>query len=136
MLSDQIITTAVQLSLCVHLALLPPTSESRLPPDDLLARQIYYMMQHFFAQLLLAALAVAAPIAEETVIATAGGNAWQYGTGGGIIGLIVLILDIIVFGVFPFPCLINPLSVHLLPSPLTSALSCSRGHQVQPSPIP
>ncbi|KAB5549452.1 hypothetical protein GE09DRAFT_1223279 [Coniochaeta sp. 2T2.1] len=55
------------------------------------------MMHHFLAQLLLAALAVAAPIAEETVMATAGGNAWQYGTGGGIIGLIVLILDIIVF---------------------------------------
>jgi len=54
-------------------------------------------MQHFLAQLFLAALALAAPIAEEAVAATAGGNAWQYGTGGGIIGLIVLILDIIVF---------------------------------------
>lgn len=56
------------------------------------------MMQQFIAQLLLATLALAAPVAEGTVAATAGGNAWQYGTGGGIIGLIVLILDIIVFG--------------------------------------
>ncbi|OIW23749.1 hypothetical protein CONLIGDRAFT_685984 [Coniochaeta ligniaria NRRL 30616] len=55
------------------------------------------MMQYFLAQLFLAALALAAPIAEDAVVATAGGNAWQYGTGGGILGLIVLILDIIVF---------------------------------------
>ncbi|PKS08725.1 hypothetical protein jhhlp_004778 [Lomentospora prolificans] len=43
-------------------------------------------------QLLLASFAFAAPIE-----AADHGNAWQYGTGGGIIGLIVLILDIIVF---------------------------------------
>jgi hypothetical protein len=45
-------------------------------------------------QLLLATLAMAAPLS------TAGhhDNAWQYGTGGGILGLIVLILDIIVIG--------------------------------------
>jgi len=55
------------------------------------------MMQQFLAQLFFAALALAAPIAQETVVATTGGNAWQYGTGGGILGLIVLILDIIVF---------------------------------------
>lgn len=57
-------------------------------------------MQLFLAQLFLAALALAAPIADGSVSATAGGNAWQYGTGGGILGLIVLILDIIVFGSF------------------------------------
>jgi len=56
------------------------------------------MMQLFLAQLFFAALALAAPIADETAMAKAGGNAWQYGTGGGILGLIVLILDIIVFG--------------------------------------
>ncbi|KAM7192848.1 hypothetical protein V8F20_008645 [Naviculisporaceae sp. PSN 640] len=46
------------------------------------------------AQLCFAGLGLAAPAAEAT---TAGGNAWQYGTGGGILGLIVLILDIIFF---------------------------------------
>jgi hypothetical protein len=58
------------------------------------------MFQLFLAQLLFGAMALAAPLADKTVTATttAGGNAWQYGTGGGIIGLIVLILDIIVFG--------------------------------------
>jgi len=56
------------------------------------------MMLNLLAQLLFAVLALAAPIADEVVINTAGGNAWQYGTGGGILGLIVLILDIIVFG--------------------------------------
>ncbi|KAK3348725.1 hypothetical protein B0T25DRAFT_458283 [Lasiosphaeria hispida] len=48
----------------------------------------------FVAQLCMASLALAAPIAETT---TTAGNAWQYGTGGGVLGLLVLILDIIVF---------------------------------------
>ncbi|KAK4640887.1 hypothetical protein QC762_607715 [Podospora pseudocomata] len=41
-----------------------------------------------------ATFALAAPV---DTVHVEGGNAWQYGTGGGIIGLIVLILDIIVF---------------------------------------
>lgn len=45
-------------------------------------------------QLCLASLALAAPIAGEVTTAN---NSWQYGTGGGVIGFIVLILDIIVF---------------------------------------
>ncbi|KAG4430935.1 hypothetical protein IFR05_013573 [Cadophora sp. M221] len=36
-------------------------------------------------------------MAEETFTATTHGNAWKYGSGGGIIGLIVLVLDIIAF---------------------------------------
>lgn len=68
-------------------------------------------MQLFLLQLFLTALAVAAPVADQTVVTTAGGNAWQYGTGGGILGLIVLILDIIVFGSF-FPRLALPPSVY------------------------
>ncbi|KAK3369931.1 hypothetical protein B0H63DRAFT_485790 [Podospora didyma] len=51
----------------------------------------------FIAQLWLAALAMAAPLADGTVSTAGHGNTWQYGTGGGILGLIVLILDIIVF---------------------------------------
>jgi hypothetical protein len=50
-------------------------------------------------QLWLAASALAAPL-DNTVTAT-GKDAWQYGTGGGILGVIVLILDIIVFGMCP-----------------------------------
>jgi hypothetical protein len=53
------------------------------------------LLASFFAQVCMAALALAAPITEEAVHKT---DAWQYGTGGGIIGLIVLVLDIIVFG--------------------------------------
>ncbi|TGO27709.1 hypothetical protein BPAE_0038g00550 [Botrytis paeoniae] len=46
-----------------------------------------FLLQFFFF-----ALAFAQPIE------TAGhGNAWKYGSGGGVIGFIVLILDIIVF---------------------------------------
>ncbi|KAK6204016.1 hypothetical protein LQW54_008589 [Pestalotiopsis sp. IQ-011] len=48
-----------------------------------------------FFQLCLATLAFAAPLAGEVSTTTA--DAWQYGTGGGIIGFVVLILDIIVF---------------------------------------
>lgn len=57
------------------------------------------MYQHvytFLLQLCLAALAFAAPVAQEISTSTID-NSWQYGTGGGIIGFIVLILDIIVF---------------------------------------
>ncbi|KAM7204834.1 hypothetical protein V8F33_001423 [Rhypophila sp. PSN 637] len=45
------------------------------------------------AQLLFASFAAAAPVAVEAT----GNNVWQYGTGGGILGLIVLIVDIIFF---------------------------------------
>lgn len=56
-----------------------------------------------FLQLCLAALIAAAPIADETMT-VAKATPWQYGTGGGIVGFIVLILDIIVFSQFcPYP---------------------------------
>lgn len=58
----------------------------------------------FIAQLWLALLTHAAPIAEETLTATGHGNAWQYGTGGGILGLIVLVLDVIAFSKSFFVC--------------------------------
>lgn len=56
------------------------------------------MFQYAFAlllQLCLATLAFAAPLAQEVSASTAS-NSWQYGTGGGVIGFIVLVLDIIV----------------------------------------
>ncbi|KAI9047854.1 hypothetical protein LZ554_008562 [Drepanopeziza brunnea f. sp. 'monogermtubi'] len=43
--------------------------------------------------LLLAVAALAQPISTEVVQE----NAWKYGTGGGVVGFIVLILDIMVF---------------------------------------
>ncbi|KAK7911995.1 hypothetical protein PG985_014476 [Apiospora marii] len=52
-------------------------------------------MFSLFLQLCLAALAFAAPLADETMKTT--GTTMQYGTGGGIVGFIILILDIIVF---------------------------------------
>src|SRR5437667_5362619 len=53
------------------------------------------LLSSFIVQLCLAILAVAAPVGDEALATTDHGNAWQYGTGGGILGLIVLILDII-----------------------------------------
>ncbi|KAK0750293.1 hypothetical protein B0T18DRAFT_408586 [Schizothecium vesticola] len=47
------------------------------------------------SHLLLATFASALPTGDVTT--TTAGNSWQYGTGGGILGLIVLVLDIIVF---------------------------------------
>lgn len=44
-------------------------------------------------QLSLLSLASAAPVSIETHQ-----DAWRYGAGGGVIGFIVLILDLIVFG--------------------------------------
>ena len=54
-----------------------------------------------FVQLCLVALTYAAPIMETTTV----DNSITFGTGGGIIGFIVLILDIIVWSKFllPFP---------------------------------
>ncbi|KAK1702475.1 hypothetical protein BDP67DRAFT_496943 [Colletotrichum lupini] len=51
----------------------------------------------FLLQLCFALLAVAAPASDPAVGTAAHGNTWQYGTGGGILGFIVLVLDIIVF---------------------------------------
>lgn len=44
-------------------------------------------------QFALASLAFAAPVTIQS-------NSWQYGTGGGIIGFIVFILDVIVISKF------------------------------------
>ncbi|KAK1763365.1 cardiolipin synthase [Phialemonium atrogriseum] len=55
------------------------------------------LLSSFILQLCLATLAFAAPVADKTLTTTAAGNSWSYGTGGGIIGFVVLILDIIVF---------------------------------------
>jgi hypothetical protein len=52
-------------------------------------------MFSLFLQLCLAALCSAAPIADD--FTTLNSNATQYGTGGGIVGFIVLVLDILVW---------------------------------------
>lgn len=59
-----------------------------------------------FLQLWLATLALAAPTVTDGVSAS-GAKPWQYGTGGGIIGFIVLVLDIIVWSMWHSPHL-NP----------------------------
>ncbi|KAI8310535.1 hypothetical protein K4K61_000479 [Colletotrichum sp. SAR11_59] len=48
-----------------------------------------------FLQLCFALLVAAAPV--DPILSTTSQNSWQYGTGGGVIGFIVLVLDIIVF---------------------------------------
>lgn len=52
----------------------------------------------FLTQLFWATLALAAPV--ETITTTTLDNTWQYGTGGGILGFIVLVLDILVFSAY------------------------------------
>lgn len=54
-----------------------------------------------FLQLCLATLTFAAPLANEITIQK--NTAWQYGTGGGIVGFIVLIVDIIIWGTLISP---------------------------------
>ncbi|KAI8634144.1 hypothetical protein F5Y19DRAFT_200861 [Xylariaceae sp. FL1651] len=51
---------------------------------------------YLFLQLCLATWAFAAPLADESMKTTSA-TPWQYGAGGGIVGFIVLILDLIVF---------------------------------------
>ncbi|KAL2121648.1 hypothetical protein VTJ04DRAFT_5675 [Mycothermus thermophilus] len=50
------------------------------------------VLQSLLSQLLLASLALAAPVAPNAL-----DNSWQYGTGGGLLGLVIFLLDIIVF---------------------------------------
>jgi uncharacterized membrane protein len=57
------------------------------------------MFSNAFAVLMQLSL-VALVMAEETLTTTDHGNAWKYGSGGGLVGFIVLILDIIVFRTF------------------------------------
>ncbi|KAL0933583.1 uncharacterized protein CTRU02_210382 [Colletotrichum truncatum] len=58
---------------------------------------LHTFYSNLFFQLCFALLAAAAPVSDPTLSATGHGNTWQYGTGGGIIGFVVLVLDIIVF---------------------------------------
>ncbi|KAK3935621.1 hypothetical protein QBC46DRAFT_397028 [Diplogelasinospora grovesii] len=62
------------------------------------------LISNFILQFCLASLAFALPFADETLATRSEGvaavvheNSWQFGTGGGILGLVVLILDILVF---------------------------------------
>ncbi|KAH8891696.1 hypothetical protein GQ53DRAFT_841539 [Thozetella sp. PMI_491] len=55
------------------------------------------LLSTFLCQLL-AAFAFAAPVAEDAISTTFHpADSWGWGTGGGVIGFIILILDIIVF---------------------------------------
>jgi len=70
-------------------------------------------------ELLLCSLASAAPITAESH-----GNAWQYGAGGGVLGFIVLVLDIIVFSM-SFACYKASIDAHL-PSQSNSVISMAK----------
>ena len=109
-----------------HSRLLPSTSirirKKRITEFIMLSNT---MLSALFLQLWMAFVAVAAPVAEQAVTGPHHGNAWQYGTGGGIIGLIVLVLDIIVFSTSPSSS-----------TNRTCANCCSsRGLQVEPPPV-
>jgi hypothetical protein len=86
----------------------------------------------FFLQLCLATLAFAAPVANEAVSVAGHGDAWQYGTGGGIIGFIVLILDILVFS----KSMASSPTPPLFPPQDTMLTASSGSTEVEPSPHP
>ncbi len=70
------------------------------------------LLSGLIAQLFLAVLTAAAPAAMSIeTVTVSGGNAWQYGTGGGILGLIILILDVFVFSTSRSPNGPPPLGV-------------------------
>ena len=60
------------------------------------------LLSSIILQLCLASLGLAAPVSTESL-----DNSWQYGTGGGLLGLVILILDVIVFGMLT-PHLLHP----------------------------
>jgi len=55
-------------------------------------------MFHLFLQLCLAALTFAAPLPSDKISTM--GNAQQMGAGGGVVGFIILILDIMVWSTY------------------------------------
>lgn len=86
--------------------------------------------------LFLAAIASAAPISDEPI--TTAGNNIGYGTGGGIAGLIILILDIIVISSSP-PIVFftsTPLQRHVSEHPDTNPVrQNSRSIAIQPASL-
>jgi hypothetical protein len=56
---------------------------------------MFQFIMNLLLQFLLFVLAEAAPISTENH-----GNAWRYGASGGVVGFIVLVLDIIVFSTY------------------------------------
>ena len=67
-------------------------------PPDIMAPNSKFntLLSSVLLQLCLATLGLAAPVVVQSPK-----NSWQYGTGGGLLGLVILILDIIVFGKWP-----------------------------------
>lgn len=68
---------------------------SKLPSTTTMASNILF--SSILVQLFWTALSLAAPVGDEKLAATDVGNTWTYASSGGVIGFIVLILDIIVF---------------------------------------
>lgn len=90
------------------------------------------LLSNIILQLCFASFGLAAPVSTEAL-----DNSWQYGTGGGLIGLVVLILDIIVFGtsmLFSF----SRVNLHLMSNHdrMLTLLPNSRGPQVEPHARP
>ena len=54
-----------------------------------------------FYNLLIQLALIGMVMADETLKTASHGNAWKYGSGGGLVGFIVLILDILVFSTSP-----------------------------------
>jgi hypothetical protein len=91
-----ITSTIKALQLQVELYFNHSSSSSHSPSisytESFLQIQVIKMYQNTLSlvlQLTLASMAAAAPVKAQS-------NTWQYGTGGGIVGLIVFILDLIV----------------------------------------
>ena len=88
--------------------------------------------------LFLATIASAAPISDEPI--TTAGNNIGYGTGGGIAGLIILILDIIVISSSPhklLSVLLHPYNGQASEHPDTNPVSQnSRSIAIEPTGLP
>lgn len=78
------------------------------------------MFNTLFNALLLASMALAS---SSDVAIQGHGNAWKYGTGGGIVGLVVLIIDIVIFRMpIPSPLLSSHFHPFLAPGLLAPLL--------------
>ena len=100
------------LLLLYQLLLYPPILKTIHKPNQASSPpKMYQPILSLLLQLWLAALALAAPIADETFSTTS--SSVGYGTGGGIVGLIILVLDVLVFSAFQPPLAVFYLSIYL-----------------------
>jgi len=108
--------------------LTPPSNFTITTSQQRESKETANMISSLLFNLLLVSFAMA-----DEMAASAIDNTWKYGTSGGVLGFIVLILDIVVFSTFLSPLLIcNPFTI--FPPCLDRLFHSPAADQLYPAP--